>query len=255
MYICKYCGKEFKTHQELGGHINFCKDNPNRSINLKKIENNLRRVDTNVRIVRRKLKCKYCDREVSGEGCLFLHERSCKKNPNRVKRYVSGEGKSHQSWNKGKTALEDERIKKCSLTRKENASKGLHKKVKRKHSETTKSILRQKMIQYIKTNGNGEFGQHYSVRGCEYIDKLNKEMGWNLQHAQNGGEFEVDGFFLDGYDKDLNIAFEYDERKHYKNVYSNILKDRDIERQKIIMDKLNCRMFRYNEVLDMLYEV
>ena len=79
------------------------------------------------------------------------------------------------------------------------------------------------MINYIRENGNGEFGQHYSIKGCKYIDELNKKNNWNLQHALNGGEFEVDGFFLDGYDNNLNIAFEYDESKHYKDVYNNIL--------------------------------
>jgi len=51
-----------------------------------------------------------------------------------------------------------------------------------------------------------------------------------LQHAENGGEFEVAGYYLDGYDKNLNIAFEYDEPGHYEDVINNILNKRDIER-------------------------
>ena len=88
-----------------------------------------------------------------------------------------------------------------------------------------------------------------------FIDNLNTKNKWNLQHAENGGEIQITGYFLDGYDKELNIAFEYDEPKHYKDVENNILKQRDIERQKYIIEKLQCRFFRYNEKLDLLYEV
>jgi len=31
MFKCKYCGKEFKTKEQLGGHVVWCKENPNRN--------------------------------------------------------------------------------------------------------------------------------------------------------------------------------------------------------------------------------
>jgi len=31
MFKCKHCGKEFDTKQKLGGHIIWCKENPNRN--------------------------------------------------------------------------------------------------------------------------------------------------------------------------------------------------------------------------------
>ena len=111
------------------------------------------------------------------------------------------------------------------------------------------------MISYIKDIGNGQFGQHFSEKGCAYIDNLNKEKGWNLVHAKNGGEKQVCGYFLDGYDKELNIAFEYDEPYHYCDVYHNILREKDIKRQREIINELNCKFYRYNEKLNMLYEV
>jgi hypothetical protein len=46
----------------------------------------------------------------------------------------------------------------------------------------------------------------------------------------NGGEKFVAGYFLDGYDENLNIAFEYDEPKHYQDIEKNILKYKDIVR-------------------------
>lgn len=36
MFKCKYCGKEFDTPQQLGGHITCCNFNPNKSKNLPK---------------------------------------------------------------------------------------------------------------------------------------------------------------------------------------------------------------------------
>lgn len=123
-----------------------------------------------------------------------------------------------------------------------------------KYSEESRKKMRQNMINHIKTV-YGKYQSNYSKRGCEYINKLNEENHWNLQHAENGGEFEVDGYLLDGYDKELNIAFEYDEKGHYADVRNNILKDRDIERQNYIIEKLHCEFWRYNEKLKLLYKV
>ena len=95
----------------------------------------------------------------------------------------------------------------------------------------------------------------YNINACQYIDKLNEEKGWHLQHALNGGEIEVGGYFLDGYDKEKNIVFEYDETNHYSDVYNNVLKEKDVKRQKFLKTKLNCEFYRYNEKLGLLYKV
>ena len=95
----------------------------------------------------------------------------------------------------------------------------------------------------------------YNVKSIEYINLINDKYGWNLQHAENGGEVEICGFYVDGYDKDLNIVFEYDEPNHYKDVKNSILKNKDIERQNIIIEKTGCTFYRYNEYIDLLYVV
>jgi len=255
-FICKYCGEEFVSQYKLTGHSTFCSKNPNIEHNLIKLSENRGKINYKNLLIFKKetLYCQFCGREVSSKACLVLHERSCKKNPNRVQRFVSSKGKSHTAWNKGKTALDDERILNSAIKRRKSIEIGEYIPHKTLHTEETKETLRQKMIEYIKENGNGEFGQHYSKKGCEYIDKLNEEKGWHLQHALNGGEYEVGGYFLDGYDIENNIAFEYDEPYHYENVYNNILKQKDIERENYIKTKLGCKFFRYNEKLGLLYE-
>ena len=124
----------------------------------------------------------------------------------------------------------------------------------RKHAEETKNKIRVSTVNYLESKFNANIAR-YSSNGCKYIESLNEKMGWNLQHAENGGEYKIDGYFLDGYDKERNIAFEYDEPRHYEDVYNNVLKEKDIKRQDYIIEKLNCRFFRYNEKLDLLYEV
>ena len=95
---------------------------------------------------------------------------------------------------------------------------------------------------------------NHNPRACEFIDKLNKEKGWNLQHAENGGEIELYGYLVDGYDKERNIIFEYDEKKHYRA--DGNLNNRDIYRQNLIIKKYNPTMFiRYNEYENKLKDV
>ena len=95
---------------------------------------------------------------------------------------------------------------------------------------------------------------NFNPKACEFIDKLNKEKGWNLQHALNGGEIVISGYYLDGYDRDRNIVFEYDERYHYK--FGRKLRNKDTLRQQRIINKLTpTQFFRYDEEKQNLYEV
>ena len=119
-------------------------------------------------------------------------------------------------------------------------------------SEENKIHLRELRSQQLKDKN---MNLNYSKKACKYIDKLNEENHWNLQHAENGGEILCLGYWLDGYDKNLNIVFEYDEPKHYIDKTNNILRDYDIKRQNQIIKKLQCEFWRYNEYLDLLYKV
>jgi len=54
-------------------------------------------------------------------------------------------------------------------------------------------------------------------------------------------QYSVNGCFLDGYIPELNIAFEIDEKHHFR---SGILKKYDIRRQREIEVELNCKFIR-----------
>jgi len=89
----------------------------------------------------------------------------------------------------------------------------------------------------------------YNQDACEYFDWLNKWVGWNGQHATNGGEKIVLGYFLDYYEPKENIVIEWDE-KHHKYI-----KDKDAKRQSLIKEHLGCRFFRYDVLTNNLIEV
>ena len=259
VFKCKFCGKEFDTKQKLAGHTRTCKLNPKYNEVLKQLEDARKHINYSYKFPQNDLKCKFCGKLTHNKGCLIIHEKSCELNPNREKcpnrKGNGGLSAGHVGWNKGKTALTDERVMKYVQTRKKNIKNGITIIKGTPHTDETKQKLRESMIEFIKRTGNGEFGQHYSKKACEYIDILNKEKGWNLIHALNGGEKQVCGYFLDGYDKELNIAFEHDEPHHYEDVYGNKLCERDIKRQNEIIKKLNCIFYRYNEKLNLLYKI
>lgn len=253
--ICKFCGQKFISKQKLGGHVTFCKLNPKYLNNINNFEEGRNKAHISNKL-NKIYNCKFCNKICYNKGALTVHEKACEKNPNREKcpnRIGNGgNAKGHIIWNKGKTMLTDERILKSTQKRKIKNYKPSF--LNRHHSEETKELLRYKMIEYVKKiSAEHKFIPHYSKNACEYMNKLNEENHWNLQHAENGGEIEICGFFVDGYDKDLNIVFEYDEPRHYINVYENILAEKDINRQNIIINKLNCKFYRYNEKLNKFY--
>ena len=68
----------------------------------------------------------------------------------------------------------------------------------------------------------------------QLLDELQEEYGYEIIR-----QYQVEGYFIDGYIKELNLAIEIDEKP--KN------KERDIERQKIIENKLNCKFLRIKD--------
>jgi len=54
----------------------------------------------------------------------------------------------------------------------------------------------------------------------------------------------IDGYFLDGYCKETNTAYEVDEKHHHTKAQ----RLKDIEREEYIKNKLNCNFIRLDEI-------
>jgi hypothetical protein len=92
-----------------------------------------------------------------------------------------------------------------------------------------------------------KFTPFFNEKGCDFFENLMKYENSYIQHALNGGEFYIKelGYFVDGYDKENNVVYEWDEDHHY-DVDGN-LKQKDIERQKEIEDVLKCTFIRLKQ--------
>lgn len=239
---CKHCYKIFETRAILNQHMH---ENHSEFCGKSKLKEN-------------GWKCSYCEKDFRTRKELFLHLKICEsrlKMPldknGRVKSILKSTGnfccefcKKIYTTNYGYLG----HIKRCDLNPQKEIDfwwKGKH------HKSETRAKIALKTIERIeKTNGN--FHCNYNKIACEFIDSLNKEKSWNLQHALNGGEFKVGPYSLDGYDVNLKIAFEYDEPYHE----SPDQKEKDKLREEYIIKSLSLKEFwRYSEKYKKLYRV
>jgi len=84
----------------------------------------------------------------------------------------------------------------------------------------------------------------YNPEACKIIEQYGKENGYNFQHAENGGEYQIPDtrYFVDGYDKEKSVVVEYDETHHYNK--NGKLKQIDIKRQNEIMNVMKSKFIR-----------
>jgi len=110
-----------------------------------------------------------------------------------------------------------------------------------KCANKSRRIKRIKEISKDKYNNN-QIIPSFSRIACEALDILSKETHTYIQHAMNDGEFHVKelGYWVDGYDKQNNVVYEFDEKYHF----SEKQQKKDKIRQKEIMDLLNCKFVR-----------
>lgn len=120
------------------------------------------------------------------------------------------------------------------------------------HTDDTRRKLRISHIDRMEKLG---ICPRFNKNGCDYLDRLSEETGWDIQHALNGGEYYIKdlGYFVDGFDSQRNIVVEYDEpgSNHFR---CGKLNDRGMKRMREIIDFLGCRFFRYNEKQQILKE-
>ena len=198
-----------------------------------------------------------------GEGNPFFGKYHSEKNKKEYSLKNSGEnnpmfgkyGKDHPKHGISKGGVyhhsNESKIKMSETKKRLGLFKGKNNPAKR---NDVKKKIRLGVLKYIREN-IGMTIPFYNKNACKYLDDLSKKKGWNLLHALNGGEYHIKdlGYFLDGYDEEKNIVVEYDEAKHY-DVYGN-LKEKDIRRQREIINELKCDFYRYNETKQQFYKV
>ena len=115
----------------------------------------------------------------------------------------------------------------------------------RTHTKETKHKQRVSTLNYIHDT-YGQVMPRYNKSSIkileEYASKLNIH---DLQHAENGGEFKVLGYYVDGYSPSSNIVLEYDEPHHY-DIDGN-LNIKDLNRQQEIEEYLGCTFIRIRQ--------
>lgn len=131
-----------------------------------------------------------------------------------------------------------------------------------KHTEETRRKMKNKIIsestreklrkhRWNQISKMGIKMANYNPNACLAMDAINVMLGLNLQHALNGGEEKISWYSVDGYDKENNVIFEYDEKYH--NTPSH--KTRDLIRQNRIVGKISPTLFlRYDEQNNQLYD-
>lgn len=124
----------------------------------------------------------------------------------------------------------------------------------KKHSEKSKLQMRQSAVKYLQTLNSTPC--RYNKNSIIVLEQIAKNHGWQIQHAENGGEFYTGiGYFVDAYDKNKNIVLEYDEQSHYVDVENNVLRQKDIDRQNEIIQHLHCEFWRFNAFKKQLWKV
>lgn len=127
-----------------------------------------------------------------------------------------------------------------------NQREGMLKSEKLKESRQNPEYRLKKRLQWYNMHGSRKNGPSFNRRGCEVFDKIMEEKNIHIQHALNGGEFYIKelGYWVDGYDAENNVVYEYDEKFHYR--YGE-LKEEDVRRQKEIEDLLKCKFIRIKD--------
>ena len=186
-------------------------------------------------------------------GAVFSDERREKIRQSKLGERNGMHGKTHSD--EYKAILKENIHNIIALSKTPEAIEKMRKsQLGKKASDETKRKMRISKINYIIKENGGVCPMH-NLKACKFLDDLSKKNNWNLRHALNGGEFYIKelGYFVDGYDKDLNIIVEYDESLHYNK--NGELKTKDIVRQNEIIKSLNCKFFRFNERENLFYEV
>ncbi len=163
--------------------------------------------------------CANCNKQLRNKLAHKMTERFIElyNNNQNFRNNIHESHKGQIPWNKGKT--------KCI----HNISDDIRKK------------LRMLAIKRISDKRGFAMIPNFNPRACNIIDEYGKQRGYNFQHAMNGGEICIDGYFPDGIDKEKKIIIEIDEKHHFNS--DGTYRKKDIRRQ-LYLENLGYKIIR-----------
>lgn len=108
----------------------------------------------------------------------------------------------------------------------------------KKHKESMRNWILNRI-----ENRKGQVMPNYNPEACKIIDEYGKGNGYDFQHAENGGEVRIGGYFPDGLDEKRKTIIEVDENYHFTE--DGKLREKDIERQ-TYLENLGYDVIRIN---------
>lgn len=108
----------------------------------------------------------------------------------------------------------------------------------KKYKEESKKKMRLSRINYIQKCYNNNLPIHPTIGKNENIilNRVEQELNYKIIR-----QYFIDGYWVDGYIPELKLVIEVDEKAHEKK------KQRDIQRENYIKQKLNCRFIRIKD--------
>lgn len=163
--------------------------------------------------------CKYCNKEVGNKGCLTLHERHCKSNPNRIEcKGNYGKTSGHIGWNKGLTKETSESIK---LRGEKLHQKYLNNEIipsflGKHHTEEVKEKIsksRKKYLQEHKDEHVWKRNTKFLSVPCQNLKNKFKELGINF--IEELTPFNDYNYSIDIAWPDIKVGIEVNGNQHY----------------------------------------
>jgi hypothetical protein len=230
MYKCKICELEYSSPNAFGNHIKqFHKMETKKYYDLHILSGE-------------KVKCKQCDKESSFKNIVKGYRDHCSKSCSKMiqpnaKGWTHVKKPGYTPWNKGVKMSEEYKKNWLESVKNTEWVNGI--------SEKTKDKIRVIFVEKLK-NTNRSFHPPYNKKACEYFNMMMEESNFFIQHAENFGEFQIKelGYFVDGYDAENNIVYEWDEKSHFKD---DKIIEKDKTRQKKIENLLGCKFIRIKQ--------
>ena len=184
---------------------------------------------------------------ISLKGRIFTEEHRKRlskskigdKNPakrSEVRKKISESVSGENHPNYGKKRSEETR-KRIGESRKGKTYEELYGKEKDKEMRKKQRLSRLKHIE----KNNGQVSPNYNPNAIPIIEEYGKKNGYNFQHAENGGEVCIDGYWPDGIDEKRKTIIEIDEPRHFNS--DGTYKQKDIQRQ-IYLEGLGYKFIR-----------